>query len=323
MSTARTNLGPLTEAFTYPASCTVAVQECSYCEAFWQAQTCSDNSFNAQGVQDNAECWPPRSNRGLATDVALNGWGYYSPGIVCPTGYGTSCIGTASVDGGFSFQFPLTEGETGIGCCPTGFRCQYDGDGAQTCVSVATTNSFAAVTCSSGSSQDFNYYDVPATATITQSEETATTVISRVTIYAPLFQLNFQQTDLPSSSSSPTKTTSSTSSETTSASSQSQSASASAGLSTGAKAGIGVGAAAGGLLLIGAAALFIYRRRRRPAANSAEIMTFEPKPQPGTYQPGQEYQPVPAYSVGQQQVHQHHHPAELSIYSEPRSELAS
>ncbi|KAI1260706.1 hypothetical protein F5Y18DRAFT_432067 [Xylariaceae sp. FL1019] len=328
MSTARTNLGPLTEAFTYPSSCTVAVQQCSYCDVFWQGQTCGDNPNNYQGVQDNADCWPPRSNHGLMTDVAFNGWGYYSPGLACPTGYETSCIGTASVDGGFSFQFPLTKGETAVGCCPTGFRCKYDGDGAQTCMSIATTDSFAAVTCSSGSSQDFNYYNVPATATITQSEETSTAVISRITVYAPLFQLNFQETDLPSSSS--TNTASSTSSRATSvasAPSESQTASASTGLSSGAKAGIGIGAALGALLLIGAAALFFYRRRRRPAANAAEIMTFEPKSQPGQYQPvqyypEQQYQPVPSYQLSPQPV-QHHHPAELLSYSDTRSELAS
>lgn len=51
MTTTRTNLGPLTTPFSYPAHCAVAVRECASCDVFWQAQTCTDN--NANGVQDD------------------------------------------------------------------------------------------------------------------------------------------------------------------------------------------------------------------------------------------------------------------------------
>lgn len=120
-TTARTNLGPLTTAFTYPSSCAIAVQECADCALAWQAQTCSDNSFNTQGVEDNVDCWPERTNPDISTEVALNGWGYYSPGLECPKGYRTACsaTGTGTSSGGFSFQFPLLESETAVGCCPT------------------------------------------------------------------------------------------------------------------------------------------------------------------------------------------------------------
>lgn len=115
---ARTNLGPLTTTFTYPSSCASVVQQCATCDYAWQAQTCSDNSANTMGIQDNANCWPPRSNLSVATPVALVGWGFYSPGLICPTGYHTACSATGSIGGGFGFMYSPAPSETAIGCCP-------------------------------------------------------------------------------------------------------------------------------------------------------------------------------------------------------------
>ncbi|KAB8254205.1 hypothetical protein BDV32DRAFT_132787 [Aspergillus pseudonomiae] len=118
MTSLRTNLGPLTTTFTYPESCTVAVGACLTCTQGWQAQTCSNNAFNHQGVQDDVECWPPRANPSLTTGVALNGWGFYSPGIHCPAGMVTACSATGGSNDGFKFQYSLNDGETAVGCCP-------------------------------------------------------------------------------------------------------------------------------------------------------------------------------------------------------------
>lgn len=118
MTSARDNLGPLTTPFTYPSSCTLAVLECSTCSTGWQAQTCSDNTYNNQGVQDNPDCWPPRINGNLLTDVAFLGGGFYSPGISCPVGYSTACSATGGGSTGYSFQYPLLASETAVGCCP-------------------------------------------------------------------------------------------------------------------------------------------------------------------------------------------------------------
>ena len=60
-----------------------------------------------------------RAVSSVSTGVALNGWGFYSPGIQCPSGYATSCVATEGVVGGFNFQFGLLPSETAIGCCPT------------------------------------------------------------------------------------------------------------------------------------------------------------------------------------------------------------
>ncbi|KAJ8131109.1 hypothetical protein O1611_g2516 [Lasiodiplodia mahajangana] len=245
MTTARTNLGPLTTSFSYPAHCTVA------------------------GVQDDPQCWPARRNPYLSTGVALNGWGFYSPGLSCPFGYATSCVATGTVDGGFPFQFPLLDSETVVGCCPT----------------IATTGSFAAVGCSSGTSNDFRYYNVPATVTETvgrSSTSLTAMVISTVTILAPLFQLNYQSTDLSSSQTSlTTQTTVSTPANTdmvpAPSNSSSSSLSAKTVLSSGAKAGIGVGAGIGGLLILGAASFFCFRRRKSSNPVS-ELMAVETPP---------------------------------------------
>ncbi|KAI3316879.1 hypothetical protein HD806DRAFT_516413 [Xylariaceae sp. AK1471] len=282
MTMSRSNLGPFTTAFTYPASCAVAVQSCATCDVFWQGQTCSDNTFNAQGVQDNTQCWPSRKNSHISTGVALGGWGFYSPGVSCPVGYATSCVATGTVDGGFPFQFSILESETAVGCCPTGFHCKYAPgvDGAQTCYSIATAGSFAAVQCSSGTSNGFSYYNVPATVTETGGD--SVTLLSAVTVYAPLFQLLHQSTDLPPTQTSSTPQPSSTTQAATSTSTStipepSTSPSTQGSLSSGAKAGIGVGASIGGLALIGAA-LFFFFRRRRGRTPVSEMPVTEPEP---------------------------------------------
>jgi len=115
----RSILGPLTTTFVYPSSCSVVVKDCVTCDKGYQAQTCGTNGFNTQGVQDDPGCWPPRSPDIAVTEVALLGWGIYTPGIICPDGYTTACAATEGVDGGFPFQFSLEKSETAVGCCPT------------------------------------------------------------------------------------------------------------------------------------------------------------------------------------------------------------
>ncbi|ETS73828.1 hypothetical protein PFICI_14774 [Pestalotiopsis fici W106-1] len=275
----RTNLGPLTTTFTYPSSCNVAIQGCATCDYGWQAQTCSDNAFNAQGVQDNPDCWPARATS-VSTGVALNGWGFYSPGIQCPVGYATSCVATEGVAGGFNFQFELLPSETAIGCCPTGFQCSqnFNRDTGQTCISVGSTGSFAAVQCSSGQSEGFTYLDLPATVTETVSSSESALILETFTLSAPLFQLNFQSSDLPSTVTGPITIT--TDATTSSASTFPQTASsASGGLSTGAKAGIGVGAGLAVIALFGALLFYFSRRRKRPAELAGPLPTETPKPE--------------------------------------------
>ena len=112
-------LGYLTTSWTPPASCLSLV-------VFWnrpqldmgyQGVTC----VASDSVYDETDCWPPRTaNAPNPTDLApLSGWGFYSPGTLCPSGFTTACVATygqAVTD--WRLQFPLTTGETAAGCCP-------------------------------------------------------------------------------------------------------------------------------------------------------------------------------------------------------------
>lgn len=120
---ARTTLGPLTTTYTPPASCNVAVEQCSTCINAWAAQTCFASTTGSSinyGVQDNPDCWPPRLDDSILTPVPpFQGWGFYTPGVICPVGYTSACSATAGGSSGWSVQYSMTAGETAVGCCPT------------------------------------------------------------------------------------------------------------------------------------------------------------------------------------------------------------
>jgi hypothetical protein len=159
--------------------------------------------------------------------------------------------------------------------------------------------------CSDGSSNDYGYVDVPKTVVSVVSERTATSVLGTITIYAPLFQLNFQSSDLPSSTSETDSTeahsTETQSAETSRATEQS-SKDDNGGLSVGAKAGIGAGVGALALLIIGVA-VFLFLRKRRGRTQPAEL--------PSTSTPGKSPQGLYGKPVN---------PSELETTT-PRSEL--
>ncbi|KAM0438704.1 hypothetical protein ACHAPT_001461 [Fusarium lateritium] len=276
----RTNLGPLTTTFTYPAKCSATALACTDCDLGWQAQSCGTlNSANTQGLQDDTDCWPPRSSS-MSAPYALNGWGYYSPGLECPDGYEPACSATGSMTGNFNFQFSILDHETVIGCCPSGYSCDQPG-GPQTCKSIASRGSIQVVSCSSGDTH-LNWLTLPATFTQTNSDgDESLTEMDDVTIRAPMFQLNYQASDLPSSTGSLSETTGSTRDSVPSNTSDSAGdSSSSSSLSTGAQAGIGVGVGVAGLALIGAA-LYFWRKRRRITPVPTEE---EPKAgSPGNY----------------------------------------
>ena len=109
-------LGPLTETFTPPATCTTTAG-CSSCiaTAAWLGQDCAAN-LNAE---DAASCWPPRQGAPATPPQPFAGWGFYSPGYVCPMGYTAACSATSGGNKGWPVQFILASSETAIGCCPT------------------------------------------------------------------------------------------------------------------------------------------------------------------------------------------------------------
>ncbi|KAF4464734.1 hypothetical protein FALBO_8421, partial [Fusarium albosuccineum] len=193
MPSRRMNLGPLTTRFAYPDRCTAPVIGCSTCDLAWQAQTCGDNPANSQGVQDDPDCWPPRSKADMDGGYALNGWGFYSPGLECPEGYEPACSATGTATGDFNFQYSINDDETAIGCCPTGYSCDQPG-GPQTCKTVASRGSMQAAMCDDGETQ-LDWYTLPVTYTQTGSDSEQAT-LDYITIMAPMFQLNRKASDL-------------------------------------------------------------------------------------------------------------------------------
>ena len=166
----------------------------------------------------------------------------------------------------------------------SGYNCRYEPgiDRAQTCYAIITKGSFPTVQCSSGTSNMFSFLSIPATITTTNSEAVAVTVLSRVSVLAPLFQLNWQKTDLPSSTTPATNaaTTGPTPSSSPTHSPQETNPPA-AGLSKGAAAGIGVGVGIAGLALIVALVWFVRRRRRKhPSVMASMSPVAAPMPQP-------------------------------------------
>lgn len=195
----RTILGPLTATFTQPPECTTAVAQVSGEELLGRlAEVCGAET----GAVDTA-CWPTTTAGVSGPSTDSPGWGFYSPGIVCPAGHTSACSATGGLLGprDWSLQYTLSASETAVGCCPNGYAC--DNLGGQTC--VQTTTSLAVPTTDCGSGDDSNAILPRQTATA-------------VTLLAPMFQIVWQSSDLipgpaaSSTSSQPTETGSSTSS---------------------------------------------------------------------------------------------------------------
>lgn len=117
---ARTILGPLTTTFTQPPSCTLAVagQDDDDLAGFLAhaCEVAQDNSFGL----DDASCWPGTSSGAATPSASFQGWGFYSPGTICPTGYASACSATGGASGSSDWpvQFRMLQGETAVGCCP-------------------------------------------------------------------------------------------------------------------------------------------------------------------------------------------------------------
>lgn len=281
----RTIFGPLTTTWTQPPPCSVILASCSTCLHGWFGQTCTSGNV----VSDNTDCWPPRSTSRPAK-FPLFAWGFYSPAYICPQGYTTACTATAGGRAGWDVAFSMVPGETAVGCCPTGFSCVQGASGLQTCLNMETatlqSSVFATATCGDGKTVNLNAVTGPVNAT------------APYTRLAPMFQLNFKQSDLPnslksteaiatSSASSSAPTMAAVSSSTFSTVPQTSVPNTNGpggpnedGLSTGAKAGVGIGAALGALLIILLAVFLIRRRRKGPSdaapGNAAELPVEEP-----------------------------------------------
>lgn len=193
----------------------------------------------------------------------LFAWGIYSPGLVCPQGYTTACsYNGAKKTGDFNFYFNPEESEIAIGCCPPGYACSRYPAG-QTCITTLTSTTVPTVTCESGTSAHFEYVTIPYAA----ADVSTIQVISTFTVFAPLFQLNHQASDLSSTTNKAADTSissaiSSSPSQTSPIQALPTQSSSAQGLSAGAQAGIGCGVALG-IILLGTIAFCLFRSRRR------------------------------------------------------------
>ncbi|KAI1809017.1 hypothetical protein GGS20DRAFT_573923, partial [Poronia punctata] len=263
----RTNLGPFTTN-TWTFSCTEVIQND---DSGWAAQTCIIDRGDNNRPTDNQECWPPRTDGVPATTEALAGWGVYSPGLFCPDGYTSVAGQTHGGTSDFDFQFPLTAGETAVGCCPKGgYRPIFDYYSKQTCVQFQPTTTFLVGTCN-GYTPAYTPFAIPGTL----GEEE----YNSFSISAPLFQMVYRESDIPvtsSSSSIPTSTSnnlfpSSSSSSTGGFVKPQTQGNTDEGLSTGAVAGIAVGGALGVILAL-TAGFCIWRRRDKKKKRNAGLL---------------------------------------------------
>ncbi|AEO69847.1 uncharacterized protein THITE_2057645 [Thermothielavioides terrestris NRRL 8126] len=200
---APTNLGPLTTTFTPPAACTVAVGARGgglvglllgggTSDVAYLGQACTAGS-----AVDATSCWPSTSKGAQSQKPPLQGWGFYSPGLHCPVGYATACSATGGSGGGSGWpvQFKLRDGETAVGCCPSGYGCANIN--GQTCTMVATSTTVPTVTCDGNKSGDLAVRTVPDAAAS----------ITALSLFAPMIQINWQSSDRPASSTESTRPT--------------------------------------------------------------------------------------------------------------------
>ena len=179
----------------------------------------------------------------MTSTAGVGNYGFYSPGLLCPSGWHRACTGGMNEDGSplqvtgahattFPFQYALLPGETAYGCCPPSYYCANN---PQTCQSLATTGEVKFTSCTDNTDT--------ATSTLILPQTSGTNTVSTMTAYAPLIQIVFQSTDVKSAITITQRPDS--------------------GLDTGDKAAIGVGAVA--LVLLGLAlvlGIFLLRRRR-------------------------------------------------------------
>ncbi|OCK98065.1 uncharacterized protein K441DRAFT_703601 [Cenococcum geophilum 1.58] len=261
----RTIIGPLKSTFTPPPACSILVAQCATCTVAWQGQSCYSVDSSDEGAEDQASCWPPAT--ATTPPAPLAGWGFYSPGLNCPVGYTSACTAISQAQGSsssvslitpFVFQYSLNAGETAVGCCPTGYSCSNNPQYSwQTCVSIATSATYSAVTCESGTSGGFAFWTIPFTTV-------SAVTISEVSLYAPMIQINWKASDRPVKTVTVGSTSASTSA-TSAAASTSAAATAggsSSGLTTGAKIAIGVVVPLVFLIGLGLALLMLRKMRR-------------------------------------------------------------
>jgi hypothetical protein len=228
-------LNPLTAQFTPPSDCTGIYE--SYVYLVGQDTTCVPPSF---GISSTS---------------------YYSPGLICPSGYSTACHDTTGVSSITTVTCCPVLSDIGVtlSCVPTPSRladiwstlfCTWVAPSDGTTL-MATLSSANGVTSTSAVPfswpEGLNAYGVRMVYESSDLSAAATTS---------------SQTSSHTSSSTSSTTTTSSSTSTSSTSSPTSSGTTNAGLSIGAKVAIGVIIPVVALIALGLA-FFCYRRRKQ------------------------------------------------------------
>ncbi|KAI7775583.1 hypothetical protein LA080_006546 [Diaporthe eres] len=208
----RTILGPLTTTFTPPISCGYinAPRTFPNGRIGWRGQSCERQSVN--GMIDATQRWPPTTAGAAYPSTPFSGWGFYSPGLACPHGYTSACTATANGNAQLPVQFMMLDGETAVGCCPSGYTCFKLAAGVS-CSLLTTSTVITMASCNSDDTmnpvmQTFPYLTVLTTTAEEPPTITTTTMIESFTAWAPMIQINWRSTDLATTPTSvPSSTT--------------------------------------------------------------------------------------------------------------------
>ncbi|KAF4996930.1 hypothetical protein FDECE_12253 [Fusarium decemcellulare] len=271
---AGTLLGPLTTTYSIPQSCTVNFQLCSTCSSLFQGQKCvTDLDDRGSPLQDNYKCWPPAAPNVDAPQHPLVGWGFYSPGLACPTGYTSACTAIYNQQPDWDNQFRLRPGETAVGCCPEGFQCTNSN--GNKCVAMATAPTIVPTAECSGTDMFGSTLATLAPDMVTRRESGSrrfVTVERTMTLWAPLFQLNFQSTDLNITTATSTIAPKPTFDESTNEGKDGnqEQGEKEVGLSSTARLAIGLGIGAVIAILAGLVLWFAIRKRKQRLAAMSE-----------------------------------------------------
>ncbi|KAF2998383.1 hypothetical protein E8E14_000902 [Neopestalotiopsis sp. 37M] len=270
------NLGPLTTQFVAPSYCQEVIAKCDDCPSGWLAQKCDGGGHKSQ--EDDSACWPPTATYARSATQPFLGWGFYSPGTICPSGYTPSCSSTAGQDGlqAFYFQFSLASLETAVGCCPTGFACAHAWDlSTQTCAATFSSTSIRTGSCNGRGDVSIAYmyktspFTINTTVSLADGDSVSSSVIDKYTVYAPLIQLVHKSSDLTDTSSLSPTTLSTHTEEPSPQYNRNQ-------LSTGVAVAIGIGGTAAFIVLL-LLAYFAWRRKQRKNTDSAAHPNPAPK----------------------------------------------
>ena len=94
------NLGPLTTTFLPGASCGLVIHSDGSTTGWPYVGRYAQSCLGSNALMDDESCWPPKISYPdlyAPTDGhdPLYGYGFYSPGFICPIGYTRACASAA------------------------------------------------------------------------------------------------------------------------------------------------------------------------------------------------------------------------------------